>query len=143
MPLTEDWAKRLLQISFAGTPALPTYSATKVSLCTSATVPNATTAGTPISGDPRVGPASWTTPATVNGVTAIANVDAFSFTNMPAVAAPGVRYYDIYDSAGSPNRKAYGQLAADRVTVSGDTLTVSAGALSVGLVTSVQATPST
>jgi hypothetical protein len=141
MPLTATEASRLLQTSVAG----QTYNlstATKVGLETSATVPTGATAGTAITGDPRQGPTGWNTPTTASGITAITNLDAFTFTNMPAVSSPGVRYFSVYDSAATPNRKWYGQLAADRVTVSGDNLTFAAGALSLGVVTSVQTTAS-
>lgn len=142
MPFTAVEAIRLLRTSLAKD-AYTLNTDTKVGLCTSATVPTATTSGTPITGDPRVGPTAWSAGATGGGVSSIQNVGAFSFTNMPAVPSPGVRYIDIYDSAGTPNRKAYGQLAADRITAAGDQLTFADGALQVGLVTSIGSTAST
>lgn len=142
MPITAAEADRLLRTSLAGQ-AYSLSTASKVGLETSATVPTATAAGTPITGDPRVGPTAWDAAATAGGITSVKNTDAFSFTNMPSVGSPGVRYFAIYDSAGTPNRKAYGQLSADRITAPGDTLTFAAGALSVGMVTSVQTTAST
>lgn len=141
MPLDANEAARLEQTSVAGSSYTLT-TATKVGLETSATVPTATARGTAITGDPRVGPTAWNTPTTASGITAITNNDAFTFTNMPAVGSPGVRYFSVNDSAATPNRKWYGQLAADRVTVSGDNLTFAAGALSLGVVTSIQTTAS-
>lgn len=142
MPLTVNEAYRLLRTGFAKQ-AYALNTDTKVGLCTSATVPTGTSPGTPITGDPRVGPTDWSSGETAGGVSSIKNVGAFSFTNMPAVGSPGVRYLDIYDSAGTPNRKAYGQLSADRITQAGDTLTFADGALSIGLVTSIGSIAST
>lgn len=135
MPMTAAEAARV-ELASVARQAYTLDTATKVGLETSATVPTATAPGTPITGDPRVGPTGWNAPTTASGITAITNTDAFSFVNMPAVGSPGVRYFSVYDSAGTPNRKWFGQLAADRVTVSGDTLTFAAGALSLGIVTS-------
>lgn len=60
----------------------------------------------------------------------IANSADVSWTNMPAATIVGV---EIWDTAGSPVRLAYGALAASKTTSSGDTFTVSTGALTFSL----------
>lgn len=139
MPMTAAEATRVIATSVAGADYTLT-TPTAVGLET--TAGTGTAPGTPIPGDPRVQVGGWNAAATAGGVTAGNNADAFSFTNMPAVSSPPVDYFSVYDTAGTPNRKWYGQLAASRVTVSGDTLTFAATALSLGIVTSAQSTPS-
>lgn len=53
---------------------------------------------------------------------------AASWTNMPATTVVGV---EIWDSAGSPVRLAYGALSASKTTNSGDTFTIASGALTL------------
>lgn len=53
-----------------------------------------------------------------------------SWTNMPAATIVGV---EVWDSAGSPVRLAYGALGANKTTNSGDTFTVASGALTISL----------
>lgn len=55
---------------------------------------------------------------------------AVSWTNMPATTIVGV---EIWDTAGSPVRLAYGALAASKTTNSGDTFTIASGALTIAL----------
>lgn len=55
---------------------------------------------------------------------------AVSWTNMPATTIVGV---EIWDSAGSPVRLAYGALSANKTTNSGDTFTIASGALTLSL----------
>lgn len=149
MPLTESYAIKMLRAAFAGD-ALPAHTATKVGLvaatahtATAAGAPTGAAAGTAISGDPRVGPATFDNGSTSGGVSSIKNVDAFQFVNMPDVPSPGVTHLNVYDSATTPERKAYGMLAAPRITISGDTLTMAASALQVGFVTTPGSTPTT
>ena len=143
MPLTALWAGRLLRAAFAGD-SLPAFTGRKVGLGpASGTPPTGTDPGTAITGDPRVGPSQWSAAATAGAVTAIQTLDAFSFTNMPAVPSPGVRWYNVWTSDATPERIAYGQLSADRITQSGDTLVFAAGALSQGMVTTIGSTPTT
>jgi hypothetical protein len=140
MPLTAQTAIRMYRQEFAGD-APPAWSATKVGLVAAtahtdgaAGAPTATAPGTAISGDPRVGPTSWTDGETNGGVSSIRNIDAFSFTSMPTVPAPGVTHLDVWNGDGDV-RRAYGKLAAPRITVFGDTLTFAASALQLGAVT--------
>lgn len=55
---------------------------------------------------------------------------AVSVTNMPAATIVGV---ELWDSAGSPVRKWWGPLAANKTTVLGDTFTIAAGSLTATL----------
>ena len=49
----------------------------------------------------------------------ISNNAVINFTGMPVATVVGI---EIYDSAGSPKRLAYGALTANKTTASGDTL---------------------
>lgn len=60
----------------------------------------------------------------------IDNNAAISFTGMPAVTVVGI---EIYDSAGSPKRLAYGPLTSSRVVTSGDTVQFASGAITLSL----------
>lgn len=53
-----------------------------------------------------------------------------SWTNMPAATIVGV---EVWDTAGSPVRLAYGALTANKTTNSGDTFTVTAGNLTISV----------
>lgn len=67
-------------------------------------------------------------PAQTAGSTAnSANVD---FTGMPAATVVGL---EIWDSAGTPVRLWWGPLTASKTTASGDTLRLSAGAVTLAL----------
>ena len=60
----------------------------------------------------------------------IANNAAISFTGMPACTVVGI---EIYDSAGSPKRLAYGPLTASRTVTSGDTVQFASSAITLSL----------
>ena len=60
----------------------------------------------------------------------IANSGAISFTGMPSVTVVGI---ELYDSAGSPKRLAYGALTASRTVTSGDTVQFAIGAITLSL----------
>jgi hypothetical protein len=51
-----------------------------------------------------------------------------SWTNMPAATIVGV---EIWDTAGTPVRIAYGALSASKTTNSGDTFTITTGSLTI------------
>lgn len=51
-------------------------------------------------------------------------------TNMPATTIVGV---ELWDSAGSPERKWYGALTASKTTNAGDTFTIASGSLTAAL----------
>ena len=60
----------------------------------------------------------------------IDNNASISFTGMPAVTVVGI---EIYDSAGSPKRLAYGALTASRTVTSGDTVQFASSAITLSL----------
>jgi hypothetical protein len=60
----------------------------------------------------------------------IATTADVTWTNMPATTIVGV---EIWDTAGTPVRIAYGALTANKTTNSGDTFTVTTGALTMTL----------
>jgi|SRR6185369_9228903 hypothetical protein len=61
---------------------------------------------------------------------AVATNADVSWTNMPAATIVGV---EIWDTAGSPVRLAYGALSASKTTNSGDTFTITSGQLTMTL----------
>lgn len=61
---------------------------------------------------------------------AVATSADVSWTNMPAATIVGV---EVWDTAGSPVRLAYGALSASKTTNSGDTFTITAGQLTMTL----------
>jgi hypothetical protein len=60
----------------------------------------------------------------------IENASAISFTAMPAVTVVGI---ELYDSAGSPKRLAYGALTSSRAVTAGDTVQFASGAITLSL----------
>jgi hypothetical protein len=60
----------------------------------------------------------------------ISNNALISFTDMPSCTVVGI---EIYDSAGSPKRLAYGALTSSRTVTSGDTVQFSAAAVELSL----------
>lgn len=60
----------------------------------------------------------------------IANSGVISFTGMPSATVVGI---ELYDSAGSPKRLAYGALTSSRTVTSGDTVQFAIGAITLSL----------
>ena len=60
----------------------------------------------------------------------IDNNAAISFAGMPSCTVVGI---EIYDSAGSPKRLAYGPLTASRTVTAGDTVQFASGAITLSL----------
>ena len=60
----------------------------------------------------------------------ISNNASISFTGMPAATVVGI---EIYDSAGSPKRLAYGPLTASRTVTAGDTVQFASSAITLSL----------
>lgn len=71
-------------------------------------------AGTPTSANPSV----------------VSNASTINYTGMPALTTTDV---NIWDSAATPIRKAWGPLTASKATSSGDTLQFAANALAINL----------
>jgi hypothetical protein len=89
----------------------------------------ATTAGTEVTGGSY---ARQTVVFATPSSGATSNNATINFTSMPAVTVTGI---DIYDSAGTPVRRAFGTLAASKTTSAGDTLSFAAGAIAANLTT--------
>jgi hypothetical protein len=60
----------------------------------------------------------------------ITNSGTISFTGMPSCTVVGI---ELYDSAGSPKRLAYGALTASRTVTAGDTVQFSASSVTLSL----------
>lgn len=60
----------------------------------------------------------------------ITNNATITFANMPTCTVVGI---ELYDSAGTPKRLAYGDLTASKALVSGDTLQFAASSVSLSL----------
>lgn len=60
----------------------------------------------------------------------IANNASISFTGMPAVTVVGI---ELYDSAVTPKRLAYGALTASRTITAGDTVQFASSAITLSL----------
>ncbi len=74
---------------------------------------------------------TYTTAAsTTAGGATIANTSQWQVTNMPAATIVGV---ELWDSNATARRLAWGALTATKTTNSGDTFTITAGALTVAL----------
>lgn len=106
-----------------GTPTRPT-TPLKVRLMTANGTDSA--AGTEVTGGTYT-PQSVTMTSSTSG-SASANTADLVFTLMPAATVVGL---EIWDSAGSPVRLAYGALTGSKTTTAGDTFTITAGNLSV------------
>jgi len=61
---------------------------------------------------------------------AVASNADVTWTNMPAATIVAV---EVWDTAGSPVRLAYGTLSASKTTNAGDTFTISSGSLTMSL----------
>lgn len=102
--------------------------ASKLALITTTTPSTASAAGSEVSGGSYARQTvSWGSAS----AGAIANSGVISFTNMPAVTSVGG--VEIWDSSGTPVRKWFGTLSANKTTSAGDTISFAIGALSVGL----------
>jgi len=121
-------SSNMLAFAFGLTNTVPTLP---ITLGLDTVVGNATTAGTPVAGG-SYAPQTFT----ASGATAeqVSNANAINFTNMPAVASPGVQGITIRDSATTPARKWSGPLAAAKITNAGDTLSFAVGAVVASLV---------
>lgn len=69
---------------------------------------------------------AWSTAASGS----INNSAIINFTSMPAVTVVGI---EVYDSAGTPKRLAYGALTANKTVASGDTVQFAASSITLSL----------
>lgn len=105
----------------------PVFSIGNMRLALATVTGTATTAGTEVTGGSYARQAiAFSAPA--SGATS--NSGLISFTGMPAVTTTGI---DIYDTAGTPVRRAFAALTASKTTASGDTLSFAATAIAASL----------
>lgn len=69
---------------------------------------------------------------TTSGTT-ITNTGTLTFTNLPAVASPGVQSVEAFDSAATPVRKIFAPLTTPKVTALGDSISFAPGALNFSI----------
>lgn len=120
---TDGRENAILEAEFGVTPHVAPTGPFKLALTT--TAPTDAAAGTKVTGG------SYTDQTVTFGSAAsgvIANTNAITISNMPAVTVAG---FDIYDSAGSPRRIAWGTVS--KTYAAGDAATVAIGALTVTL----------
>lgn len=134
MPMTQQEAGRLLSAS-TNQAAYNAATTSRLHLCTNATAPTNTTAGTGVSGGSYAPQnVTWYAPVQGTPTTTIANNGAITFAGMPAVT---VQYVEVYDSSNASvsasNRKWFGQLTNTRTTAAGDTLTFADSNLVLGV----------
>ena len=122
--MTNTAENRCLDFINGLSPTAPT-APLKVALVTAAG--SDTVAGTEVTGG-SYARQSLTVGAAASGATS--NSADVVFTGMPAATVVGV---EIWDSAGTPVRLWYGNLAASRTVAAGDELRISAGSLSLSM----------
>lgn len=88
---------------------------------------NDATAGTEVSGGSY---ARQTITFTSASSGSIGNAGVVSFTNMPTCTVVGI---ELWDSAGTPARLAYGSLTSNKSLTSGDTLEFAIGSITLSL----------
>lgn len=111
----------------AQTPTRPT-SPVKCRLMTANGTDSAAGTEVSTSGGYTAGGTSVTFGTAASGATD--NTTAVTWTNMPAVTIQGI---ELWDSAGSPVRLAYGALTANKTTNAGDTFTIAIGDIDITL----------
>ncbi len=87
----------------------------------------ATAAGTEVTGGSY---ARQTIAFSAPSAGATSNSGAITFTGMPAATVTGI---DIYDSAGTPIRRAFAALTASKTTQAGDSISFAAAAITASL----------
>lgn len=122
--LPDQIENELLDALF-GTTAFSVTTPVKVALMTANG--NDSTPGTEVTGG-GYSRQTVTFSAAASGSTS--NAAAVEFTNMPACTVVGI---EIYDSAGTPKRLAFGALTSSKTLSSGDTLRFAATTISMSL----------
>jgi hypothetical protein len=120
-----DIIENQLLDALVGTSTYSITGATKLRLMTANG--NDASAGTEVTGGSY---ASQTIAFDAAASGSISNNASISFTGMPAVTVVGI---EIYDSAGSPKRLAYGALTASRTVTAGDTVQFASSAITLSL----------
>jgi len=127
--LDRAFARQLIDASVATTAITAVTSPIKCRLYTSSGT--AAAAGTEVSGGSYVSQTVAFAAATnVDPPVASSTTSPLSFTSMPACTVVAV---GLYDSAGTPRRLWFGDLAASKVLNSGDTFQIAAGSLTCSL----------
>lgn len=104
-----------------------TAAAAPMKLALATTTGTATAAGTEVTGGSYV---RQTIVFSAPAAGATSNNALISFTNMPAATVTGI---DIYDSTGTPVRRAFAPLTTAKTTASGDTISFAATSVSATL----------
>lgn len=63
----------------------------------------------------------------------ITNATTLTYTNLPAVASPGVQSIEAWDSATTPVRKIFAPLTTAKITALGDSISFAPGALNFSI----------
>jgi hypothetical protein len=121
--LVQVEANGLLDSSMAGTAYTAATTPIKCALITTTTPSTATAAGSEVSGGSYARQTITFSAASAGSKTSNATIN---FTSMPAVTVGGV---ELWDSAGTPIRRWFGTLSANKTTNSGDTFSISSGQL--------------
>lgn len=122
--LTNDAENKMLD-ALVGTASYTADTPIKLALVTAAGSDSA--AGTEVSGG-SYARQTITFGAASGG--SISNASTISFTNMPTCTVVGI---ELWDSAGTPKRLAYGGLTANKSLTSGDTLEFAASSITLSL----------
>lgn len=102
----------------------------KGAINTSTTAPTTTAAGSEFTGGSYARATVAYGAGSAADPSVATNSGAQTYTNMPAGTAHS---YDEFDSAGTPKRRWFGLLTADKTLNAGDTLTIAGGSLSKSL----------
>jgi len=123
-------ANNILDASLGTATFVATVTPLKCRLMTA--IGSATTAGTELATGGSYVAATGLSPATCASASAesAATSVALTQTNMPAATITAV---ELWDSAGTPLRKWYGALSANKTTNAGDTFTIASGSLTAAL----------
>lgn len=131
--LVQAHANNILDASLGTSTFTATVGPLKVRLITTGTASTATTAGTEVTnaGGSTYSAQTVTFSAASAGSAVSGGANGtVTFTNMPAITVVGV---ELWDSAGTPLRKWFGSLSANKTTNLGDTFQIAAGSLTAAL----------
>lgn len=99
------------------------------------TIGTASTAGTELvnAGGSAYAPQSISAVLGTTSGGAITNTGTLTYTNLPAVASPGVQSIEAFDSAATPVRKIFASLTTPKVTALGDSISFVPNALNFSI----------
>jgi len=136
MPLDQAEATRLLNATLGLVTYVAPTTPMKARLCSTTGTPTA--AGTELvnSGGSTYAAQPLSTSTVLPAANAVAGSIANSgtaptitFSNLPAVASPGIVSVEIIDSAGTPRRSMYGALTVAKIVALGDSVAFAASQL--------------